>query len=200
MASGAAKSLLPSGEQKPATPSGERVAPMNRHEFEQLRRAMGFEKRALARALGISDSTLGQMARGVARIGERHAVQLRAWDARATEIAWAIHDHGFGCMARLSTQPGEDDARAWTQVRLARVIYDHDEDLARLEPEFAGLPVQVHACGIERGRQLLEAEDAALTVAVMQREDYAEWLAGSGQEHGREALEAWAMGAGVVLV
>lgn len=154
---------------------------MNATELKTFRQSLWITREAAARLFNVQDRVYRYWESGDWPIPADVEAKLRALDAALNEIA----DHAWDVYADLEFRHGKPD-----QVVLIR--YDSDEDLWRFHPQLTHLTHLLHAVAVDRARQALESEGAAVRLVTMDRQAYEDWRTAQNLQDSADTRAAWA--------
>ena len=157
---------------------------MNGAELNTLRRSLWLSRADAATIFGVNERTLRYWESGDWAVPDDVRDLVRKLDATLNAMADAAWDH-YGNLAHLA-------GRDWRQVEAVLLRYTSAADLAAVHPEFSGPLADCHAAGIDRTRQLLEAEGARVRIVGFRPDAYAAWIAEHGMADDSASRAAWA--------
>lgn len=154
---------------------------MNATELKTLRKSLWLTREETARMFNVQDRVYRRWETGEWPVPADVEANLHDLDGTLTDMAERALDAYLTPVKRHGTHADE-----------VLIIYTSDEDLRHFQPDSKGLSHNLHACGVDRARQRLEAAGAIVRIVTMDRDAYEEWVEDQGFDDNSATRAAWA--------
>lgn len=154
---------------------------MNATELKTLRKSLWLTREEASRMFNVQDRVYRRWETGEWPVPADVEAKLHDLDGTLTDMA----EHTLRAFTQTMQQYGAPN-------NVVLITYTSDEDMRHFQPDSKGLNYNLHACGVDRARQRLEAAGAIVRIVTMDRDAYEEWVEDQGFDDDSATRDAWA--------